>query len=200
MGTWLFGGGTQGVSATWLAVLLDALIKGTLVLVAAGVLSLCLRRSSAASRHLVWSLGLAALVLLPAFTLTLPAWQIPVLPSVTRAPAAVSDPGTRGTPMGAGFGASELSEVPEFGTTAAPTVPETAPPASEGTPVGSLSGTQPRFPWATLALAGWGVGALVVLARIAVGRVRVRRFAARALPLDRVPDHHGLPDRRQVDV
>jgi len=55
---------------------------------------------------------------------------------------------------------------------------------SERTPVESSAGTRPAFPWATLALAGWGVGALVVLARIVIGRVGVRRLAAHAVPLD----------------
>jgi len=121
----LLGDGAHGLPATWLAVLVDAFIKGTLVLVAAGAVSVCLRRSSAASRRLVWSLGLAAVVLLPAFSLMLPAWQVPVLPSLTRTPApALPDPGPTVLAPDRSPDELELSEVPEFGVAAAPTVPE----------------------------------------------------------------------------
>ena len=45
---------------------LDVAIKATLVLAAAGVAALALRRSSAAARHLAWCLGLGAALALPA--------------------------------------------------------------------------------------------------------------------------------------
>src|SRR5262249_27997186 len=44
---------------------LDVAIKATLILAAAGVAALALRRSSAAARHLAWHLGLGAALALP---------------------------------------------------------------------------------------------------------------------------------------
>jgi hypothetical protein len=41
----------------WLTILLDASLKGAILLLAAWLLSLLLRRAAAATRHLVWSLA-----------------------------------------------------------------------------------------------------------------------------------------------
>ncbi|MBI4028527.1 MAG: ankyrin repeat domain-containing protein [Verrucomicrobia bacterium] len=59
-----------------------ATLKGTMLLMLAGLLSLGLQRSSAAVRHALWSLTLVGLLLLPLLTALLPAWRVPVLPSM----------------------------------------------------------------------------------------------------------------------
>ena len=58
------------------AIAVDVAIKATLVLAAAGVASLALRRSSAAARHLAWCLGLAGALAMPVMTLALPGWSL----------------------------------------------------------------------------------------------------------------------------
>src|SRR5262249_19407519 len=58
-------------------VLLDASIKGPVLLAAAGLLTLAMRRSSAAARHLVWSLAIAGCLGLPVLAAALPDWQGP---------------------------------------------------------------------------------------------------------------------------
>ena len=67
-------------SIMWLTILLDASVKGVIVLALAGALSVALRRASAASRNLVWSLALVSLIGLPALSAVLPSWQVPILP------------------------------------------------------------------------------------------------------------------------
>jgi hypothetical protein len=67
-------------SIIWLTILLDASVKGVIVLTVAGVLSVALRRASAAARHLVWSLALVSLIGLPTLSAVLPSWQVPILP------------------------------------------------------------------------------------------------------------------------
>src|SRR4051812_40724149 len=59
-----------------LAVLIDAALKGFFVLLLCVGVSLLLRRASAATRHLMWFLGLTSLALLPALALMLPSWRI----------------------------------------------------------------------------------------------------------------------------
>jgi len=59
-----------------LPLLLDLAVKGTAVLLAAFVVTLMMRRASAAARHAVWTLTLAGLLLLPALAL-LPGWTLP---------------------------------------------------------------------------------------------------------------------------
>jgi beta-lactamase regulating signal transducer with metallopeptidase domain/HEAT repeat protein len=63
-----------------LAVLADSGIKGVVLLALAFLITLSLRRGSAAARHLVWALALGGLLLLPILSLALPKWQLPILP------------------------------------------------------------------------------------------------------------------------
>jgi beta-lactamase regulating signal transducer with metallopeptidase domain len=55
--------------------------KSTLVLGAAAAAAWALRRSSASSRHMLWSLALLGLVVLPALSAALPRLELPVLPA-----------------------------------------------------------------------------------------------------------------------
>jgi HEAT repeat protein/beta-lactamase regulating signal transducer with metallopeptidase domain len=64
----------------WLALLIALSVKGALILSLAAMTALVLRRAAAASRHLVWSLALASLLVLPLLSVALPAWQWSVFP------------------------------------------------------------------------------------------------------------------------
>ncbi len=68
---------------------MDLAIKSSALLAAAGVLTLALRRRSAATRHCVWALAFTGLLLLPLFSVFLPAWRITVAAPVAL-PAAGS--------------------------------------------------------------------------------------------------------------
>lgn len=63
-----------------LAVLLDATVKGLVLIVFAGCVSRLLRKVSAAGRHTVWTFTVVALLALPILSAVLPQWQIPLLP------------------------------------------------------------------------------------------------------------------------
>ncbi|MBZ5576155.1 MAG: TonB family protein [Acidobacteriia bacterium] len=60
-------------------------LKGSLVLSAAWLVSLLLRRRSAALRHVVWVSAFAALLALPLLTLSLPVLRMPVAPALLPA-------------------------------------------------------------------------------------------------------------------
>src|SRR5258708_19356173 len=74
--------------------LIACALKGTFILLGACVLSVGLRRASAAARHLVWTVAFAALVLLPVLSIAVPRWTVtvpqsqvrPELPSQVRTP------------------------------------------------------------------------------------------------------------------
>jgi TonB family protein len=81
--------------------LIACALKGTFILIAACLLSVALRRASAAARHLVWTVAFAALLLLPVLSVAVPRWTVtvpqtqirPAFPSQVRAPiAAASKP------------------------------------------------------------------------------------------------------------
>ena len=82
------------------AVAADVAIKATLILAAAGAVAIALRRSSAASRHMAWCLGLGAALALPILTLALPGWSWRVLPAAAETvrpsrPTAADSPALR---------------------------------------------------------------------------------------------------------
>ena len=55
---------------------LDAAVKGTVVLLLACAVCLLLRRNSAATRHLVWATAIALLLALPLLSGVLPQWRV----------------------------------------------------------------------------------------------------------------------------
>ncbi len=86
----------------WLIPLADAAAKGLVLMLAVVLLAAASRRASAARRHLVWSLGMAGLLVLPLLSAALPAWRVPFLPhwlakvepaEAEKANAAVKVPG-----------------------------------------------------------------------------------------------------------
>src|SRR5258708_36165858 len=73
-------------------IMVDAALKSTVLLAAAWVAGLLLKNHSAASRHLMRALALAGCLLLPIFSLLLPAWHMPGLPRYNRSDLSVKDP------------------------------------------------------------------------------------------------------------
>src|ERR1035441_3151254 len=80
----------------WIAMLLGAALKSSIVLGAAWLLAFALRRRSAAARHLVWTAAAAALLALPLLSVSMPALRIrtsalaPFVPTVTFRTTAVA--------------------------------------------------------------------------------------------------------------
>src|SRR5947207_9345688 len=64
-----------------LGLLLDAALKGTILIVAAALAAYLLRSHSAAARHAAWTAAVVGHLALPAVTLLAPAWRLPFLPA-----------------------------------------------------------------------------------------------------------------------
>lgn len=142
---------------------LDSLAKATLLLGAAGLVTLLWRRT-AAPRHLVWTLALAGTLILPAARLLGPVWRVPVLPpppvqTFTPAPPAAQ------TAVRASA-AAELSA--PIGTTITS--------ARSAVPPGARSAA-----WWLGAV--WSAGLVLVFGLYGVGALRVARIAQHARPL-----------------
>src|SRR4051794_37717239 len=70
--------------------LVDFAVKGTAVLALAAIAALILRRDSAATRHLVWTLAIVALLFVPVLSALLPQWRVlPEWASIAPGPAVV---------------------------------------------------------------------------------------------------------------
>lgn len=77
----------QLTPADGIALLASVAVKGALILLLAFIVTGLLRRTSAATRHAVWAFALGAALVLPLLFVTLPGWQVAVLPPSAPAPA-----------------------------------------------------------------------------------------------------------------
>ncbi|MHB1713117.1 MAG: hypothetical protein ACYCV7_17305 [Acidimicrobiales bacterium] len=66
-----------------LAILCDVLVKGAVLLFAASLITMAMRKASAAARHLVWAIALCGVLMLPLFSVVVPSLRLPILPPVT---------------------------------------------------------------------------------------------------------------------
>ncbi|MEP6573332.1 MAG: M56 family metallopeptidase [Gemmatimonadota bacterium] len=142
------------------------IVKITCLLLAALGASRILHRASAGSRHLVWLIALAALLVLP----PLAAWSplpLRVLPeSLTQYAAAPAS-------VGAAL---------ETGNATGTVQPENSIPADLSIPSAPETGVM-SLSTGTLLLGAWGIVACVLLAQLAYGAWSVRRIVRRARPL-----------------
>lgn len=53
-------------------------VKATMILAAAALAAIAMKRTSAAARHLVWTAAVASILSLPALSLSLPRWSVPL--------------------------------------------------------------------------------------------------------------------------
>jgi beta-lactamase regulating signal transducer with metallopeptidase domain len=172
------------------ALILDTFVKSTALLLAAAAIDLALaRRASAAARHLLWALTVAALLLLP-LAAALPGWHVRI--PVARAGAAIT-----AAPQGVIVDArSSLRASP----TARPDALKTARPRGEVAAVSRPAGLGGAF--ALVALAGiYLAGVLVLAARVACEPLALRRLAAASRPIDGPAWRGALDDAvRQLGV
>ena len=180
--------GTAGIS--WLAIA-DAVGKASILLGAAGLTSLALRRGSASARHLVWTLALVGALIVPVLSLALPRWTVPVVAIPAAAmPRSLTEPATLepaaaapAPPRRAGRSSSSL---PTPTTGVAAVTPSTAAPA--GFPLGGVR-------WQTVALTLWIVGFAAILARLVAGLIGVQWLSRRT---EIVTDAPWLPLARAL--
>lgn len=167
--------------------IVGALTKGTLLVLVAVGLTRLLGRSPAAARHLVWSLSIVGLLLLPA-TALIP-WRLELTGLATVRDA--FDPAPARTVVSSEpqrlRDARQESAVPAIATPAnVETAGVTATSRRAGldsTPGISSAFSVPRDP-ATLLILVWLTGALWMLGRLAVGVANVRRMVHESEPAD----------------
>ena len=64
-----------------LKLLIDTTLKSLVIFAIAGLFVFILRRHSAGVRGLIWGMAIVGCLIVPLFTLTLPKWQVGVLPA-----------------------------------------------------------------------------------------------------------------------
>jgi beta-lactamase regulating signal transducer with metallopeptidase domain len=141
-----------------MTLVLETAVKATCVLLLAYAVNTARRRASAASRHLVWTLAVAALLLLPLVSAALPRWDIRIPVPATRHEARNQGP--------AGYqvqGIGSVVAIAPVDVDAATAVPLT-----------------PAWSWAVVVAGLYLGGFFVLVFRLAYERWRVYRFALRA--------------------
>src|SRR4051794_3159808 len=157
-------------------VLLDAALKGALLVVIAAAAAYALRKRSAASRHAVWTASVIGHLAIPALMLLLPAWKIPLLPAAPWMPTETTALSAASISAGADEGAarvvaSPIADVEKQAAAPTPSTPSSGPAIGAhdlGSP--TIAATTSQRPGALAIVAAiWFVGALIVLLRLAIG-------------------------------
>ena len=173
---------TFSSGASWISVA-DAIAKASLLFAAAGLVSFVLRRQSAAARHMIWTLALVSVLVLPALSIALPRWQLPILTlkgDISPLPAfgyQLPAPSSR-MPVAS----SQLKHTPGASAHVAAPLTEAAP-------------ARTPMSWSALALTVWLIGASLILARLAVGVIAVQWMSRRT---ERVGDAPWLAQARSL--
>ena len=181
---------SNGSGLPWLP-LAAAVTKASLLLLAAAGASRLLRRASAAARHFIWTTALLGALVIPALSIALPRWEVPVVR----------------------IAASPLVERVEPGPAAVSTVRLPQPPAHRAAPsIGFSSALAPvskaddatAFPlvsrlqtlsWPGFCLLLWIIGLAVIIGRLGLGLLVVQWMSRRT---ERVTDAPWLPLARQL--
>lgn len=189
----------SGMVDPWIAHFLPVALKGSLLVGSLLLGGRLLRSASAASRHLMWTLGMGGLLLLPILEAGLPSWGVIPVPDAITALVADPTPGRTGPELapvgGAPIGAAAVSLRPkdsrrpgapgEIARVDAPAVAgshDLALLSAQGKPRVGGSGV-------TWGLPCWLAGMFVVALAFAGGLIKLKRIRreARALTSDGWP-------------
>ncbi len=153
-------------------IVIDALIKASLVLGATALVAAALGRASASARHLVWTLGLVGALAAPALSLALPRWEVPLV-HIQNAPV-VAEPSVAQAPAIRHEGSTQSAQRDSFVASA---------PAGRGTRESGvnerISSVMSSLSWATILLTIWAVGACAILFRMLLGLAAVQWMSRR---------------------
>jgi TonB family protein len=141
--------------SAWFSFFLESAWKSAVVLAAAWIVAMGLRKSSAAARHLVWASGLAAAAALPLIAVLAPSIRIPV------APSALVFHASNGVDAAVAAAAQQPSSHPSFSTEIH---------AARG------------LDWRLALMSLWGAGFAIALARTLLACAAVRRARRFAKP------------------
>ncbi|MFC1783197.1 M56 family metallopeptidase, partial [Planctomycetota bacterium] len=164
-----------------LSILLDASLKGVVILLIAVALVRLTHQASAAKHHLFWLLALVSLIFLPMLSALLPAWQIPILPSQTLTPfTPETEAISQIEPIEQQFESFNNRPFPLAESTLPPWQPDQFTPSplvnpEVPKPKTNMSSSQ-GLHWSVWVLLIWMVGAVFVLTPLLVGIVGLGRI------------------------
>ena len=173
------------------------LIKLTIILSLGLIVTATLRSLSPSFRHLILYATLASSAVLPFAMLMSPEWNVPVLPSSFS--AALSSANDQSSGLTAGFRQSNPfpgSATPGGITNARPSNSALTARAIDAGAAQSPSGARGILAALPLLPLLWALGFVAVIVWLAIGRIGLRRIAARAWPLNS-SDWSGILDEER---
>ncbi len=105
--------------------MLELIVRAAVLLSAAWIASLALRRAPAALGSAVWTVAFAGLLLLPALNRATPAWRVAVSPALSAAipdPVTHDSPAARATPVALAAADTSVAPTPVTGVIKSPTL------------------------------------------------------------------------------
>ncbi|MBA3404193.1 MAG: hypothetical protein H0U13_05795, partial [Gemmatimonadaceae bacterium] len=169
------------------AMLVEVALKGTMLLGMAMAAAILLRRSTATIRHMVWSMSLAGLLIVPVLALMLPGWSVPLLPASLAQPTSE----TQAIGRRAAVDMASRRTYPDAGSPTAEdtrTSPGTAL-SSSNTGAADMNATTAPVDASTLSVMQllalvWLGGIAAGLVALTGGLLALRRLARRARPFE----------------
>jgi beta-lactamase regulating signal transducer with metallopeptidase domain/tetratricopeptide (TPR) repeat protein len=164
-----------GMLAAGIGFAADIAWKATILFSVTALVILSLKRSGAAARHFAGIAGLAGALALPLLALSLPRFEIPLLPPLPS-PAAKKMQLAEAPPEAAAVSNHEAIAVSDSGKRT-----EAVPIAKSGRLSDPVRET--GVAWLPWALGAWAAGALLLAARLTLGLHRVRGLKREAEPI-----------------
>lgn len=177
--------------------LVDAIAKATILFATAGLLSVVLRRRSAAVRHLIWTLALLSALVLPVSSIALPKWQVGVIqiPAAGFEPRVVDESlPAAPVPVRLNGGATSTGSKDAGRARLQADQPGSQPPAGSRQPL-AAKWQMPRISWPAGLLLVWLLGAGAILGRLALGLIAVQWMSRHT---ERVADAPWLAQARAL--
>lgn len=178
---------------SWISIA-DAIGKATLLFLAAGFASFLLRRRSAALRHMIWTLALASVLVLPVLSIALPRWEWNLV-TIEKASSYQPPASSSQLPTSIGIVVSEIQPAASSHQPAAIGGPHVNSHLAKSR---SRETTAPsRYPlsWSTILLGAWLIGALLIIGRLVAGVIAVHWMSRRT---QRVTDAPWLAQARSL--
>jgi beta-lactamase regulating signal transducer with metallopeptidase domain len=163
-------------AVSFVTFLIDVSLKSAMLAAVAGLVAFLLRRRSASVQSLIWTLALAAVLLLPPAAILTPDLKLPLIPALD---SWLPDGREELARIFDKQADAEYSEPAPSAATAGPTAESTSP--SSGT---AAWFSIPELHWTTWLAVAWAAGAVFFLLRLLIGRVILFWIQRKAEPLD----------------
>ena len=171
----------------WLKFLIDATMKNVVIVAVVGLFGFILRHHSAAVRSLVWSFAVIGCLIVPFLSLTLPQWEVGILPATREgfeADRRTDNRQASSAPVPIASRSLPATTAPSIQNTP---MPVQLQPITSGSDIPQSNMSETGFAslrWTEWIAACWVAGMLFLLARLIFGIGVVWHISARSIPFN----------------